>query len=373
MKAFDWKKLAPHRSLKPSDPLYVSRPSGAGERLAALLKTGLGPVSVAGPVGAGKSTELAAATGGLQDHLVACLIPLDRLLDVRHATEEGVHRFIAGRLAYLAIADLHLTLSEELTTTLVHAKVLPQDFIPASAPGRRALPPSWRDVLIATIREVTRLSHQGRVALLLDGVEKAPFEAARRAVRAVLEVNDEADIALVIPLSLVTGPEAHELLSETRLFFIRALPTREGPGDLRKEARRFLFEVAERRLGIETSASEAGLQPLFEAAADLCGGIPRTFLQLLQDASGYAALSGRNIPNIEEDLFSAALDHHESLRRLLRDGDETALLEAAGSSGTEVSLPRRIRFASQGLLLEYDLGDTIVVYPHPLLKRPTAP
>lgn len=373
MKPIDWKKLAPHRSLKPSDPLYVSRPSGCGERLAALLKSGLGPISVVGPVGVGKSTELAAAAGELQSSSVACLIQLDRLFDIRHATEEEVHRQIAGRLAYLAIFDLNLELSTELVTTLVRANVLPEGLLPSSAPGLFEPPSSWRDVLVSTIRQVAKRSYQGRVTLLLDGVEKAPAEAARRAVRALLEVRDEASIALVIPLSLVTGPEAHELLSETRLFFVRALPAAEGRGHLWKESREFLFEVAKRRLGIGAALSGIGLQLLFDAAADLCGGLPRTFLQLLQDASGYAALAGRNVPSVREDLISAALDHHESLRRLLRDGDETALFEATGTSGLEVPLDRRIRFASQGLLLEYDVSDSVVVYPHPLLERPAMP
>jgi hypothetical protein len=368
MESIDWKKLAPHRPLRPSDPLYVSRPFGGGERLAALLKSGLGPITVAGPAGIGKSTELAAAARVLHPHSVACLIPLDRFLDVRQAEEEAVQRCIAGRLAELAIVNFRLGLSEALVTSLVRGGSLPEDLLPSSASGLWEPPASWRDVLIATIREVAKLSSQGRVTLLLDGVEKAPVDASLRAVRALLDLGDEANLALVVPLALVTGPEAHELLSETRLFSIRALPVREQLGAGWSEARQFLFEVAERRLGLGSGIAE--IQPLFDAAADMSGGIPRTFLQLLQDAGGYAALAGRRMPTVKEDLFSAALDHHESLRRLLRDGDDAVLNLADGSPGLEVPLDRRIRFVSQGLLLEYDLNNRVVVHPHPLLQPP---
>ena len=87
----NWSQLAPHRPLQPGDPLHVQRPQGGGEELAARLLTGgVDVVAVVGPVGSGKSTELAHAASLLGHQFVPFLVALDRLLDMRNVTEEAV-------------------------------------------------------------------------------------------------------------------------------------------------------------------------------------------------------------------------------------------------------------------------------------------
>jgi len=73
----DWKNFVPHRSLEAGDPLYVHRPEGSGEELAALVHHGFNLIAVAGPMGSGKSTELAAASEKLKTWGTACVVHLD--------------------------------------------------------------------------------------------------------------------------------------------------------------------------------------------------------------------------------------------------------------------------------------------------------
>ena len=61
----------------------------------------------------------------------------------------------------------------------------------------------------------------------------------------------------------------------------------------------------------------------------------------------------------------------ESFQHLLREGDRKALNEANGTDGLEVSLERRLRLLSHGILLEYSGPEgQPVVQQHPL-TRPT--
>ncbi len=95
----DWKALMPHRPLDPGDAAYVDRPADGGRAIADLVIAGKSTVLVAGPVGVGKSTELAAAAQGLQADRVVCLAPLDRWENMRRITAERALLRIAGTLA----------------------------------------------------------------------------------------------------------------------------------------------------------------------------------------------------------------------------------------------------------------------------------
>jgi hypothetical protein len=132
-----------------------------------------------------------------------------------------------------------------------------------------------------------------------------------------------------------------------------------------REGRGFLKAIVYRRLEIDPAAAPR-LDPVLECAAEASGGVPRAFLQLVLDAAMYARLAEREWPTLE-DLGEAMHDHAESLRRLLVKGDVDALRAADGTDGLEVESERRLRFLSHGLLLEYRLGDRIVVHPAPLL------
>lgn len=361
--SIDWTKLRPHLPLGVGDTRHVARPSGDGERLASMLRAGFTSIAVAGPVGSGKSTEIATAAKALQGDRVACLVLLDRLTDMRSCDEREVYLFTAARLARLAVAVLHIELDPSTLKGLSYYGFEGPDFAgPALAqPGSNE-----RDLLIALIREVARKSQQGRVALLVDGLEKSPEPVARGALMALSSVKQDADLVVVVPPALVTGPDSHDVLAEYRIFAIRPVPVVDEPGAPWKESRAFLRAVLERRLG-HTASAEEPLGWLIDRAAEASGGIPRTFLLLLQDCAGYAALSGRAIPT-ESDLEIAVRDHRDSMARLLRDGDVAVLYVAHGTNGLEVPLERKVRFLTQGLLLEYDFGPEVQVFVHPLLS-----
>lgn len=362
----DWTKLAPGRPLGFNDPLYVSRPpllgSAGGERIAALLRATGRPLVVAGPGGSGKSTELAIAAGLLQQEMVACPVPLDRMIDV-HAlgADEALHH-IAGQLATMALSILRIKLSSELKGDLVAAGVL--------NPKHASNPPeaprvTGAELLVRTLREVRKIGRRGHTVLLVDGLEKCPEATARAVTLSLLGMRDEAGLVVVAPAGLVTGPSSYEVLSQVRVVALRALPVMKAPGVPWQVAREFLRTVAQRRMGVETPA--INLANLLNVAAEWSGGILRVFMQLVQDAVGYAAVMGREAPTLK-DLDDAVRDLSEVTTCLLRDGDVAMLQGAEGTGGIEVPLERRLRYLEQGLMLEYDVDGHTVVHPAPLLK-----
>ena len=96
--ALDWSRLSPHRPLAPGDPLHVRRPEADGDELARWIEAGVETIAVAGPVGSGKSTELAWAESRLQANLGTVLISLDRILDMRNVTEAAVFDALAEEI-----------------------------------------------------------------------------------------------------------------------------------------------------------------------------------------------------------------------------------------------------------------------------------
>jgi hypothetical protein len=328
-----------------------------------MLRAGFSSIAVTGPVGSGKSTEIATAAKALQPDRVACLVLLDRLTDMRSCDEREVYLYTAARLARLAIGVLHIELDSGILQGLSYFGFEGPDFTgPAlTQPGN-----SERDLLIALIREVARKSQQGRVTLLVDGLEKSPEPVARSALMAFSSIKQDADLVVVVPPALVTGPDSHDVLAEYRIFAIRPVPVVDELGAPWKESRAFLGAILQRRLGFGSSDVDP-LEWLIDGAAEASGGIPRTFLLLLQDCAGYAALGGRAVPN-ESDLAIAVQDHRDSMARLLRDGDVAVLYAAHGTNGLEVPLERKVRFLTQGLLLEYEIGSEVHVFVHPLLS-----
>jgi hypothetical protein len=353
----DWSRLSPHRPLGPGDALRVERPGNNGERLAAMIKARMSPIAVIGPVGCGKSTELAAAAKSLHEDFVTALVPLDRLMDMRQFDEIRMFNLIGNRVAYVASNILHL----DLSTDALKFAAFPLE-------GAGVPIGLGRSAFLSLIREVSRKSSQGRIALLLDGLEKCSGEIAKQAVRVLLSAREDAEIAVVAPLELVTGPGGYEILTEMRAFSIRPVPVLDEAGKRPQDqsiGHNFLRQVFIRRMGLVKP--EQSLEGLLLSAAMASSGLPRTFLQLLRDAGGYASIANREIPN-DEDLRAAILDQKESLQRILRDGDMVALESAEGTEGTELSLERRIRFLTHGLLLEYEVNGRIVVHTNKLLR-----
>jgi hypothetical protein len=350
--ALNWSQLAPHRPLGPGDVLHVPRPQGGGDELARhLLTGGADVVAVVGPVGSGKSTELAHAASLLQQCFVVVLVPLDRLLDMRRVTEEDVCVRVALRIEEVARTNLGIELSPALKQQLF--------------PGLTRLS-SVRDLLLSVMREVTRGSPQGSLALLVDGLEKCERDAAVHVVQVLLDVRDEARLVFVAPYWVVVGKDGHDLQASGAAYhFVRAVPVRSDQEPEASLGRKFLCDIAWSRFALHFTPP--GLTDILDQAAQLSGGLPRSFLQLVQAAGRNASLYGRDVP-IRADLTAAAQDHAESLARLLEKGDVERLREADGKSEREIETNDRVRLLMQGLLLDYKTSQQgAIVHTAPLL------
>jgi hypothetical protein len=215
------------------------------------------------------------------------------------------------------------------------------------------------------LREAKKAHPERPVILLSDGLEKLQADKAREIVDALLPFRSEATLLLVLPLSLVTGPASYEVVSTFKLFPVRPVPVAADMPSFH-EGRAFLREIALLRLGLDPTLPSK-LDPTLDRAAEASGGVPRAFLQLVQDAGMYATLAGRETPD-DTDMQDAMADHAASLRRLLDKGDVAVLREADGTDGLEVEGTRKMRFFAHGLLLEYDAGNGTIVRPNPLLR-----
>lgn len=357
----DWSKLAPHRPLGPQDPLHVRRPDGGGEEIARWLAAGAEAIAVAGPVGSGKSTELAWAASSLQKRLMPVQVPLDKLLDMHRITEDQVYVQVASKLWEYARDKWKISLSDTLRTRIVASMSSQSTLSPSVVTG------AARDLLLQTLREVSASSHRG-IVLLVDGLEKCRTDSALEVARALLHMRGESKIVLVAPFSLVIGSAAHELISSVdRIYFLQAVPVRQDQGAEGERGRAFLQEVARHRLGAPAVPDD--LAPILDRAAKASGGVIRSFLQLTRAAATYAALADRESMAME-DLDRAMRDHAESLERLLVEGDVEQLRAADGTSGVEIPEERRLRLLAHGLLLEYRTdGGGMIVHPAPLLAR----
>lgn len=350
-----WSALDPYReTLADGVDHYVEPPHHAGTRLARRLSLPGQRVALWGPVGSGKSTELRAAARRLVPDALAAFVALDDALDLRHVPPDWEVFAEIGRAVLDAAGSIGLQPSPPLRERLELAGLL-------RGPWRPSL--GSAEVVVELLRELQR---RKPVVILIDGLEKPSPEVAREVLRVVTPATREANLAVVLSPMLVTGPAAYEVLTDLgfRETALRAAVVDPSFGEAAEEGRAFLNEIASRRLG----TIDPALAPLFDRAAVLSGGIPRTFLQLLRDAHTAAALAGRD-QLVDEDLDEAYDDHRSSMRRLLQDGDIGALLSAKGTTGVEMPVDRRTRLLAHGLLLEYDLPgkrDPVVV-PHPLL------
>lgn len=387
MSTLDWKKLAPHEPVArrevvtseqggafehyvPGMSVYVERPFDGGARLAQRIRAGLGPLAVAGAFGSGKSTELAMAARALEQEFAVVLARLDRASNLRSSTASDMDRPLEAWVRILAdslvLQGVGVVLLEVAQARGIPIEPLLRDALSREPHqgGMGAGLGGWmssEDAFLQMLRLLKGAAPKG-VVILVDGLEKADQSVALAAVRLLLSFRDEASLVFVVPSALVTGPGTYSLSSDgVRLFPIRAIPVN------RPEGTRFLKAIAMKRLGLTELSVE--LDSLFTTAARASGGLPRMFLQLLQDAAGYASLEQREIP-AREDLRNAVMDHIESVQRLLREGDREALSAAQGSDGSEVQLERRLRLISQGLLLEYPTTDgRVEVSEHPLVGR----
>jgi hypothetical protein len=364
----DWKALLPHRPLDPDTDQYVPPPTHGGERIAQWILADRTTVLVAGPVGIGKSTELARAAKLLQAERSAFLVRLDRFENMKRVTVDQLLLRIAGQLATIA-AEFELNLSTRLRNALARAGVLsesqPEYILPIKG-KEDYFQASPTTLLSATLAEVFRRRPR-RVTVLLDGLEKLPEGPTIAEVfEALGMLADDIDIVAILPwfLAFGAGPDTMVRPGE-HLVTLRAPDVEGKPGHA---GRSFLLELLAKRLGISTDSIPADRLPVLDRAATLSGGIPRTFLQLVADAGTYARMRRTDSWPLAEDLADAFADQQDSFQRILRKGDTTAILEVANQDGRELELERKIRLLTHGVLLERVRDGSSVLTVHPLVE-----
>lgn len=358
----DWKALKPHIPLSPGATEYVSRTGSAGEEIANWILADRSPLLVGGPAGVGKSTELARAAELLQPDRVACLIQLDRFENMRHLTRDRMLLRIVQRLGYLAGEVLHLPLSTRLLLALsavgglFRGESVTFDTSPSALTN-------------AMVTEVMRLSKQHRLTLLIDGLEKVPpGEVSMELFDTLAAIHEDVELVIIIPWHAAFGPQAETVIrGGERFVAVRAVDV-DGDIEARATGRRFLRNVLLQRLGWTEDALDDSKRGLVEEAIRWSGGMPRTFLQLMADAGSYAKLRRGDPWPSSEDLSDACSDQVDSFRRLFLQGDTSAIYGAAGTSGSELALDRKIRLMAHGILLEQVRAGVPVVLVHPLAQ-----
>ncbi|WP_437678601.1 hypothetical protein [Sorangium sp. So ce131] len=286
---------------------------------------------------------------------------------------------IAQKVGHLAQEVLHLSLSASLTKAL--------DKVNAELQGESVTHQATPSVLLnVALTEIMRLSKQGRLTLLIDGLEKVPQgPESLDLFEALASIRDEVELVVVIPWHAAFGPQAETVIrTGERFVAVRAL---DVEGDAGEPGREVLRKILLQRLhwpeeefdpnavvgtvGASLDAARARVaakRNLVNDAIRWSGGLPRVFLQLLADAGSYAKLRRSDPWPIVEDLNDACADQVDSFRRLLLPGDVNAIRGAAGTSGSELDLDRKIRLMAHGILLERSRDGARVLDVHPLAR-----
>lgn len=328
-----------------------------GAQLASWVSAGGNTVLVSGPVGIGKSTECAHAAYSLRDERIACHVPVDRLTNIRRLTADELLQLIGGRLFQLAVGHLGFPADHPLSASFpAHTLATGRDSFRASTPTATRL----------LLDEVARWSRQGRVALVIDGLEKLPEgPTALEIFDALASLPFDVDLIVVVPWHAVYGRSSDVVLrAGERLFVIPPLETR---GEAGVAAAQFFGAMLAHRVLNPPHELPADFQRLLGRAFIDSGGVPRTLLQIIADAATYARVNrGDAWPN-DDDLELALGEQRDSLRRLLAPGDDLAIQQATGTDGRELERERKIRLLANGLLLERPTGQGARLDPHPLV------
>lgn len=345
----DWKALAPHRPLEPGALEYVASPSRLGESIARRVLAGGSTILVGGPAGVGKSTELARAAQLLEHDRFVCLVQVDRTENMRRLTSERLMWRITERVAEL-VQVRGLSFHQRILDSLTYSKnpSLPVRVVPGAT-----------ELAQLALNEAAR--HSGlSVTLLIDGMEKVvEGPDAAELFEALGSLPEAVEIVTVIPWHVAFGPNAAQVVRPgEHLVTARGLA-------LDERSHLFFHDLLHRRIGdLSTDFGEVVYN-----AAEMSGGLPRMFLQLVADAATYVNLGrreGSGWPS-QAHLDRAAADMTESLRRMLLPGDREALRKVDGTDGTELDPARKVRLMAHGLLLERTEGRNRVLRPHPLL------
>lgn len=355
----DPRRLKPGYALPPGDPLYAWRPDAwnGGPRLAALLNADMGPLAIVGPPGAGKSTELAAAAEELAKHFVTLLISLDPLVKGLRTDARGLTLALAHAVAR-NLAERGIEIPPKVLSAL--------DLSGSPWLGARY---DGVDLLHHLLRAARRSPTSPPVALLIDGLDKTGAAVARAIAAELRPLGREAALAIVLAPSAVTGPEAHDLLRSYRLCAVGAVPILlDLPGSSPLDAWKFLSAIALQRLGWQ--GWPGNVEKYVYKAALCSAGVPRAFLQFVQDAVGFSVVHGHDRIT-RSDMRATYRQFHESAIRLLNAGDLPEVERLKGTSGVELPIATRARLLDQGLLLEYEGDGKLMVQPHPILTEYT--
>lgn len=358
MSAPDWKSLSPQEPAPREG--YVARPDSVWERVLKRLDQGLAPIAIVGPSGAGKSTELVEVARMLTPHRLVAPCLQD------HAARPGVLA-LHGRSLLGMAAGLLMYMARGTSPLLTDAFIQRWE-VPGSKDGFKDASPIFAAPADAIREVITELRSQGderRPVILIDGLERQDDAAIRSSLDAFRPFLTSLDLVVVLPARWPGDDAFAPVLDGYRIEALRPLPVRAEHGPSWREGRAFLIQIVCKRLGI--SAPPDAAVAVLDRAAEASGGIPRVFLQLVQDAAFYASIAGREWPDAD-DLRQSMRDQVSSLRRLLRPGDLATLQSARGTDGLEVDVERRVRFLGHGLLLEYGEAEETRVFPTPLLE-----
>jgi hypothetical protein len=325
---------------------------------------------------------LAHAAIRLQAERIACFVPLDRWENMRQLEPDRLVLRLAGRLIQVAVRGLKLQISTAIREYLVAAGVLDDNGV---IPHQRGFTASPRTILHQAIAEVSRLTHQGRITYLIDGLEKAGPDRAAALFEELAALPDSVDVVVVVPWYATFGARPDAIVRPGERFV--AMRAVEVDGATGAAGRTFFLTMLARRLGINpdtlntdatTAALAAGsdsehlrvrqMRALLSDAAQWSGGVPRTFLQLVADASTYARLRNSDSWPIETDLSNAVSDQQDTFRRLLLPGDTAAIRANVGTDGRELDLPRKVRLMAHGVLLERMRERRPILEVHPLAR-----
>jgi hypothetical protein len=298
---------------------------------------------------------------------------------MRRLTADRMRLRIAQKVGSLAQELLRLPLSASLKNAL--------DSVNAELRGESVTHEATPSVLLnVALTEIMRVSKQGQLTLLIDGLEKVPQgPESLDLFEALASIRDEVELVVVIPWHAAFGPQAETVIrAGERFVAVRALDVQ---GDAGEPGREVLRKILLQRLHWsegefdpnavvgtvgssldEARARVAAKRNLVNDAIRWSGGLPRVFLQLLADAGSYAKLRRSDPWPIVEDLNDACADQIDSFRRLLLPGDVDAIRSAAGTNGSELELDRKIRLMAHGILLERLRNGARVLDVHPLAQ-----
>lgn len=347
--------MNPNIPLDQEDPRFVERPNAAGSSAARWILAGGSSVLLFGPHGVGRSTELAHAAALLHENRLSSLVRLDRVENMRHLTPDRMRLRIIQQL----VSDACLVIGQSYVPEKMRQTKMVQDELCGSSSGQILT----RDALNSAIFRIASYPGVGRIAVLVDGLEKVYDTSACQHLLDVLgALPDIVDVVASVPMSVVFGlPPEHDLVrSDDHLLHVRAENTSGAGAD-------FLREVFTRRLG-------PGLVPDFSRELvgemiHLSGGMLSTFLQLARSTARYAEICGRGLLPTQEDLANAVANQVDSFKRIILPGDAAAIRAADGTDGLELELDRKIRLMAHGGLLERRCGGGLVLDVHPLLRR----